>query len=255
MSRLTATLSDRLTVLRHLLTKRDWVTPVSHLTANSRFGVEIADLRSTLDPLFWWHDDRLPHDLIARLQAHDYTRSRDGIPPWNSEPEVSLFLAKWLLLRRATRVLELGCFTGFTSAHLAAALSALADPPTPTSLTCVDTSTTYLDLARSNLSDLLPGTPTSLTFLQGFSTAPETTAQLPGPYDLIFLDTSHAELATEAELAHYLPLLAPGGTIALHDAIRWPGVRRPVGRASQNTPTLTFATSAGNGLALLIPDP
>jgi len=55
------------------------------------------------------------------------------------------------------------------------------------------------------------------------------------------------------EIDQYARRLAPGGCLALHDSIRWGGVRRAVREAADRFHTLTFATDDGNGLTVLRP--
>jgi cephalosporin hydroxylase len=65
------------------------------------------------------------------------------------------------------------------------------------------------------------------TFIQGDDTNPDIVARLTrlGPYDIIFIDTSHLYEHTLTELDTYLPLVKPGGRIVCHDT----QLRRPEG--------------------------
>ena len=47
----------------------------------------------------------------------------------------------------------------------------------------------------------------------------------PGPFGLLFIDTSHSFEHTAAELDRFAPLVEPGGRILLHDTACFPGVR------------------------------
>jgi predicted O-methyltransferase YrrM len=42
-------------------------------------------------------------------------------------------------------------------------------------------------------------------------------AALTGPYDVLFIDTSHAYMHTIRELEAWVPMMSPGGTVLLHD--------------------------------------
>jgi hypothetical protein len=57
----------------------------------------------------------------------------------------------------------------------------------------------------------------------------------PGPFDCVYIDTTHAYEQTAAELAAALPRIAPGGWIAGHD-LNEPGVERAVAEFCRVTP-------------------
>lgn len=54
------------------------------------------------------------------------------------------------------------------------------------------------------------------------------------PLDLVFLDGDHSEEAVGAELDMIGPWVRPGGVIAFHDSIWFPGVTKTIGRALQS---------------------
>ena len=55
------------------------------------------------------------------------------------------------------------------------------------------------------------------TFIQGWDDDPAVIAQLPGQFDIIFLDSNHTYELTTAELTEYVPRVRPGGRFLLHD--------------------------------------
>ena len=55
------------------------------------------------------------------------------------------------------------------------------------------------------------------TFVQGDDMDPAVQAQLPEPFDIVFIDTSHHYEHTLAELHRYRHMARPGGLILLHD--------------------------------------
>jgi len=55
------------------------------------------------------------------------------------------------------------------------------------------------------------------TFIQGDDMDGTVQAQLPAPFDIVFLDTSHHYQHTKAELDRYQHMVRPGGLIVCHD--------------------------------------
>ena len=55
------------------------------------------------------------------------------------------------------------------------------------------------------------------TYIQGDDMDPTVQAQLPEPFDIVFLDTSHHYRHTKAELDRYQHMVRPGGLIVCHD--------------------------------------
>lgn len=51
------------------------------------------------------------------------------------------------------------------------------------------------------------------------------------PLDLVFLDGDHGEEAVGAELDKIGPWIRPGGVLAFHDSVWFPGVTKTIGRA------------------------
>lgn len=56
------------------------------------------------------------------------------------------------------------------------------------------------------------------TFIRGDDMDPAVVAQLPEACDVLFIDTSHHYGHTLAELETYVPLVADGGVVLLHDS-------------------------------------
>ena len=60
-------------------------------------------------------------------------------------------------------------------------------------------------------------------FIQGDDMSSEVLAQLDGPFDMVFLDTSHLYKETCAEIRLYQHLVRPGGVFSFHDVnLEWP---------------------------------
>lgn len=241
---------DRFLILFHICCRRDFVTPVGKLAQQSRFGLEILDISATMHPFELIDDDtaRSLTRLFGALESHDFSAGELGLPSWSSEPEVSQFLAHMVVRNNYLRVVEIGCFVGASSAHLAAALSLINGT---TKLTCVDPSPRYLRITERNVHPWI-GPETEFRCVEGRSIDRHVIESLDQPIDMIFLDSLHDEESTLAEMDIYMPMLRPGGSFVFHDAVRFPGVRRAIRRHSLSMKSMTFATSGGNGCGLLL---
>jgi len=171
----------------------------------------------------------------------------EGYPAfYNSEPSVSSFLAQLVALKKPEVVVELGCFVGFTSAHIGVSLERNLSGH----LYCVDIGEKEAEIARSNVKRL--GLADRVTVLVGGSLDPKVTAALPDRIDILFIDTSHLYPDTLDEIRFYAPRVFPGGCIALHDSVSFAGVRRSIEEVLSDYCVHTFATDIGNGLTLLL---
>ncbi len=135
-----------------------------------------------------------------------------------SDPSALLMLATLLQATRPPRVLQLGTHIGFSAIVIADILAHNAPPGT---LITVDPEESAHELARSWVAEA--GLAERMTLLDGASTEPRVTAALDraGPFDLIYLDSSHAYQATLEELDRILApdgWLAESGLLVLHDA-------------------------------------
>lgn len=141
----------------------------------------------------------------------------------------------------------MGCFVGWTSAHLALALKVNGWTG---KLYCVDAERRHLDTALSNLQRL--GLEHEASFLLGRSLDEAVLSALPGKIEVLFIDTSHQYPDTFNEIMTYAPRMAPGGCMVLHDSLSWPGVRRSLAEVAERFRVLTFATEMGNGVSVLL---
>ncbi len=123
------------------------------------------------------------------------------------DPVQGAFLAWLVKLIGATRVLEIGTFTGLSSLFMAEAL------PEGGEIICCDISEEYTDLARQSWE--AAGVADRVTLLLGPALA--TLAGLEGPFDLAFLD------ADKSNYPHYLRrlkrLVRPGGVIVVDNTL------------------------------------
>ena len=157
--------------------------------------------------------------------------------PGATDPSVLTLLGTFLQIIHPKRVLQLGTFVGFSAILIA---DILANSTRSGHLVTVEPDPVAHDMARNWVRKA--GLHDAVTFLDGYSTAPEIqkALQANGPYQLIYLDSSHAYQATLDELDFIFEtgkLLAPGGLLLLHDvgelATQWDatgagGVRRAV---------------------------
>lgn len=242
-------LAPRLRLIRTAFTRRfiyqDLISTVRD------YGVEYRDVCADTGPLDLAQDlfgaqvDR-PPDFATVIQPLA-TFTPPGAPViFNSEPSVARFLGQLVFHRRIQTVVELGCFVGWTTAHLALGMQARSSSGR---IFAVDYMQEYLDLMKSNLCrHALDGL---VTPVRGMSLDPTVLAALPQKVDLIFLDTSHAYPDTLEEVLAYTPRLAPGGYLVMHDSVSIAGVRRSLAELPDRFRRHTFATERGNGVTVL----
>jgi predicted O-methyltransferase YrrM len=242
-------LSPRLRLLRTALTRRFIYDDVTRMVRD--YGMDYRDVCADAGPLDFAHGifgDRLETapDFAAAIPPLA-TFTPPGAPVgFNSEPSVGRFLGQLVFHRKMQTVIELGCFVGWTTAHLALGLQARGGAGR---VYCVDYMQEYLDQMQANLRrQNLEG---RVTALRGMSLEAHVLAGLPAQADLIFLDTSHAYPETLEEILAYAPRLASGGCLVLHDSISISGVRRSLQELPERFRRLTFATERGNGVTVL----
>jgi predicted O-methyltransferase YrrM len=251
MSLLRSNLLPRLRLLRIALTQRFIYRDLISMVRD--YGPVYNDVTGDTGPL-----DFAAHLLGPRLEScPDFpvriaplaTFTPPGAPGiFNSEPSVSRFLAQLVFHARPRTVVELGCFVGWTSVHLAMALEARGSTGR---LFCVDYQQDYLDVTRANLDR--HGVAHVAQFVRGMSMDSAVLASLPPRPDIVFLDTSHEYPDTLREIETYLPRLTPGGFLVIHDTISIPGSRRSLAALRLPCRRLSFATERGNGVTVLQP--
>jgi predicted O-methyltransferase YrrM len=135
------------------------------------------------------------------------------------------------MLTQPSRVLDFGTFCGFSTLVLADLLSTndrsghiVTVEPDGTAQTSAMES-----IERVGLQD-------AVTFVTGFSTDPHIASILRqlGPFDMMYIDSSHSYEATRQELDMYLghsPIVRSGGLVFLHDVTLDMGANRGVGAA------------------------
>lgn len=249
-------LKIRLKLILSLLTKRTdvWINELTNTLEN--VGLKYSFSRSNLNPidfiikLFRDRDNQKIKNLgYSKITSHDFLC---GIADLDlhmiSEPEVASFIGDLVYNLSPKSVVEAGCFLGFGSAHLANALCELGPGR---DLYLVDINKRFLDITKKNL-DLLFLNKVSVHFLEGKSWDTTVLSSIPNNADFIFLDSDHSYEGIKNEFNAYLPKLSRHGIAVVHDSILWPGVRRAVFELPDIYDKLTFSTSRGNGVTVIM---
>jgi caffeoyl-CoA O-methyltransferase len=149
-----------------------------------------------------------PGELLERLS--DETRAKTTAPQMMVGPLEGRFLAFLVRALRATRVLEVGTFTGYSSICMASAL------PAGGRIVTLDVNEETTEIARRYATEA--GLVDRIDYRVG--PARETLAQLDGAFDLVFIDADKEGYVDYYEAA--LPRLAEGGLIVA-DNVLWSG--------------------------------
>ncbi|MBK6513399.1 MAG: class I SAM-dependent methyltransferase [Polyangiaceae bacterium] len=150
-----------------------------------------------------------PCDLLAELAV--VTREKMAAFNMQVGPVEGAFLRLLVGLSGASRVLEIGTFTGYSALSMAEAL-----PPDGRLVTC-DVDEAVVAIARS----FFDRSPHGSKIEVRMGDAKATLAALRGEtFDLVFLDADKAAYVDYYELA--VPMLAPGGLLVADNAL-WSG--------------------------------
>jgi caffeoyl-CoA O-methyltransferase len=149
-----------------------------------------------------------PTDLFARLAEE--TRAKTIAPQMMVGQLEGHLLAELVRIARATRVLELGTFTGYSAISMALAL-----PPGGRVVTC-DVNEKTTAIAKRYAEEA--GVADRIDFRLG--PALETVGGLDGPFELIFIDADKPNYVNYYEAT--LPLLADEG-LMIADNTLWSG--------------------------------
>jgi predicted O-methyltransferase YrrM len=226
----------------------------SDISAMAREHCTYHDVAGDVDPLSFAHAVfgtsesivSAPTDFSKKLGSASSFVPAGAAESFTSEPSVGRFLGQLVFYRKPAVVVELGCFVGWASAHLAMALQTNGHGK----LYCVDCDEKNLHTTRGNLKRL--GLERVAITLLGKSTEPALIERLPNKIDILFIDTSHTYSDTLDELLLYSSRMDETGCIVLHDSISFPGVRRAIAEVSGKFRILTFATESGNGVSVLL---
>ncbi|HVS35914.1 MAG TPA: class I SAM-dependent methyltransferase [Gemmataceae bacterium] len=128
------------------------------------------------------------------------------------------------------RVLEIGSYLGASTCYLGAALAHRGG-----TLTCVDTwqNQTMPEGERDTYGEFLRNVAPIHDRLTLVRKRAEdlTPADIPGPYDLVFLDGDHSYAATRRDFDLVRERVAGDGVVAFHDCAEWEGVSHVIGEA------------------------
>jgi caffeoyl-CoA O-methyltransferase len=155
------------------------------------------------------HDHTEPEsDLLRRLRDETYARmDRPQMQVGRIEGQ---FLKMLVRLTGATRVLEIGMFTGYSALMMAEGL-----PENGRLITC-DVDPKAEQIARRCFAESPHGHKIEIRL----GPALETIKTLSGPFDLVFIDADKTNYSSYYESC--LPLLRPGGLIVA-DNVLWSG--------------------------------
>lgn len=155
----------------------------------------------------------------------DETRASTTAPEMMVGTLEGRFLAALVAMLRPRSVLEIGTFTGYSALSMAEAL-----PPGGRIVTC-DISEEHVAIARRHIA----ASPYADRIEIRVGPAIDTIADLPGPFDLVFIDADKT-----GYLAYYeatLPKLSPDGVIAV-DNVLWSG--RPLDSGETDADTVAI---------------
>src|SRR4051794_28211709 len=147
-----------------------------------------------------------PDPLLAALDAE--TRATQSSPGMLTGPVAGRLLDMLVWATQATRVLEIGTYTGYSALTMAAALA-----PGGTVVTC------ELDPGRAAFARRhMDASPVGERIKIRVGPALETVRGLDGPFDLVFIDADKPGYPAYFEAA--LERLAPRGLIVLDNMLR-----------------------------------
>jgi protein-L-isoaspartate O-methyltransferase len=159
--------------------------------------------------------DRLKLPIVnARLLFDDFDRQPVTLTilptgAWSSPIVDVVMLAKIARCLKPRRVLEVGCYRGYTTRLLA------EHTPPDTKIVAFDREPRHGEAYRD--------TPLAAKIERRIGSVSPAAFEMdaPGSYDLIFLDADHTYEAVKYDTEVLLPLVAPGGIFVWHDYANW----------------------------------
>jgi caffeoyl-CoA O-methyltransferase len=152
----------------------------------------------------------------SHLAEVDESTRRD-FPAWGMMVgrQEGRFLELLVFAAQATRVLEIGTFTGYSSIAMAAGL------PKGGSIISLELDPHHAQVARGNIA--AAGCESLVSVIEGPALA--SLEQLQGPFDLVFIDAD--KVGYDAYFEAVLPKLAPHGIIVVDNTLQNGGVVDP----------------------------
>ena len=168
-----------------------------------------------------------------------------------TDPAALELIGAFLSTMRPQRVLQLGTYIGFSAVFIADVI-AHGDPPGQ--LVTVEPDESANDIARglARKAEL-----ENITFVSGYSTEERTIAELKrlGPFDFVYLDSSHAYGETLRELDIIFdsrqPLLSREGLLVLHDAAESAAEFDPTGKGGVRRALEEWSSGRGERFVVL----
>ncbi len=171
-------------------------------------------------------DERGLANLWLRLRHRRDRRIRTDLTP--AERLLLARLACRVRRGGGTQFVEVGSYLGASACFVAAGLQRAGGGGL---LTCVDTwrNDAMSEGPRDTWKEFQANVGPWAGFIRAVrATSAEAAAAFVGPVDFLFVDADHAYEAVRADIEAWFPRLSPGATVAFHDVLYFPGVRRAV---------------------------
>jgi caffeoyl-CoA O-methyltransferase len=165
-----------------------------------------------------------PAEHLAAVDAS--TRENFGAWGMMVGRQEGRFLELLVFGLRATSVLEIGTFTGYSAIAMAAGL------PAEGSIISLEVDPHHAVTARGNIAEA--GFESRISVIEG--PALDTLAELQGPFDLVFIDAD--KVSYDAYFEAVLPKLAPHGLIVADNTLQAGGVLESEAEPSENARAL-----------------
>jgi predicted O-methyltransferase YrrM len=167
---------------------------------------------------------------IRRSLAAVGLRGCESLSTYTTREELAALLKLAAACPPGAAALEIGSYLGASSGYLAAGLAQVGG-----TLTCVDTwqNQAMPDGERDTFAEFqknLSPVRDRLIMIRK-ATQELTSAELGGPFHLVFIDGDHSYDAVRRDFELIAPCVAPGGTVAFHDVLYHRGVTQLVGEA------------------------
>jgi caffeoyl-CoA O-methyltransferase len=149
----------------------------------------------------------------AHLEAVD-TSTKEEFPAWGMMVgrQEGRFLETLVFAAQATRILEIGTFTGYSAIAMAAGL------PKGGAIISLEVDDHHAKVARGNIA--AAGYESHVSVIEG--PALRSLEELQGPFDLVFIDAD--KVSYDAYYEAVLPKLAPHGLIVVDNTLQAGGV-------------------------------
>jgi len=144
------------------------------------------------------------------LTAAKEAIARSGIPDASVSASQGSFLQLMARLVRASRILELGTFAGYSTIWLARGLTS------PGKLITIEANPVHAELAKANLEQAGLSDRVDLRIGKGLDRLPELEKETAGPFDLVFID---ADKPPYTEYFQWALRLSKPGTLLIFDNV------------------------------------